>query len=159
MLKKIEKGFTLVEVIITSVIIVFISGAIYYGMTSVNYSIRNAELNQKAFIVLSNKMEQLKAEVALGHTNGETADKPICIEYNTIRDMVNFSDSEGSGANSSGCKTRASFRYEIRQRKTESLNVKICDINTWITWKMATRYGNTGRDTTLALSTTQMVFN
>ena len=107
MLKKIEIGFTLVEVIITSVIIIFISGAIYYGMTAINYSIRNSDLNQKAFIVLSNKMEQLKAEVALGHTDGESAIKPICIEYNTIRDMINFSDSEGSGAGSSGCKTRA----------------------------------------------------
>ena len=63
MTKKIEAGFTLVEVMVTAVIIVFITGAIFYGILSVNYSIRNAELNQTAFNTLSNKMEELKSQV------------------------------------------------------------------------------------------------
>ena len=160
MIKKIKTGFTLVEVIIASLVIIFISSAIYYGMLAVNYSIRDSELNQKAFIVLSNKIEQLKAEVALGHRDdGNDVNEPICIEYDTIKDMVRLANSGNSGANSPGCKTNGLFGYKIRQRNTESLNAKVCDIDAYLTWNMITRFGYRGRDTTLALSTTQLVFN
>ena len=161
MIKKIEIGFTLVEVIITSVIIIFISGAIYYGMMSVSYSVRNAELRQNAFTSLSNKIEGFKARVSLGHIakSGENDNYNLCIEYKSIKDMSRLANSENLGATSPGCKTNGEFYYNIKPRKSESLNAKVYDINASITWKLITRFGNTGRDTTINLNVSQLVFN
>ena len=67
MIKNYHLGFTLVELIVAALIIVSITGAIMYGIASSNNSLKNAEIRQLAFITLSNKMEELKAQVALGH--------------------------------------------------------------------------------------------
>ena len=157
MIKKYESGLTLVEVIVTSVILISITGAIYYGILSVNYSIRNAELRQTAFLTLSNKMEELKAQVALDRVQSPSSlNKRICIEYNGIKDMLN---SGGSASIGSGCKTIGYFSHNIRNRITESVHVRIFDIDASIKWKMITRMGNMGRDTTLKLNVSQLVFN
>ena len=63
--KKYEYGFTLVELIVSALIVSFITGSIMYGIISTNNSLRNVELNRLAFVALSNKMEELKAQVAL----------------------------------------------------------------------------------------------
>ena len=89
MIKKYESGLTLVEVIVASVILIAITGAIYYGILSVNYSIRNSELSQTAFLTLTNRMEELKAQVALDRVQSKSSlNKRICIEYIGITDLL-----------------------------------------------------------------------
>ncbi len=155
MIKKYERGLTLIEVIVASVVLISITGAIYYGILSVNYSIRNAELNQAAFSTLSNKMEELKAQVALNRIQSPSSlNKRICIEYNSIRDMINAGNNVGNG-----CKTVGYFSHNIRSRQTESVHTNIFDIQASIKWKMITRLGQLGRDTTLKLNVSQLVFN
>ena len=136
-------------------VLISITGAIYYGILSVNYSIRNAELNQAAFSTLSNKMEELKAQVALNRIQSPSSlNKRICIEYNSIRDMINAGNNVGNG-----CKTVGYFSHNIRSRQTESVHTNIFDIQASIKWKMITRLGLLGRDTTLKLNVSQLVFN
>ena len=155
MIKKYEKGLTLIEVIITSVILISITGAIYYGIQSVNYSIRNTELSQTAFLTLSNRMEELKSQVALNRIQSPSSlNKKICIEYKSIKDMIIEGNSIGSG-----CKTIGYFSHNIRSRQTESVHTNIFDIEASIRWKMITRLGKIGRDTTLKLNVSQLVFN
>ena len=64
-MEKIESGFTLVEVVITALIIVMITGSIMYGVATTDNSLRNVELRHRAFNTLANKMEEFKAQVAL----------------------------------------------------------------------------------------------
>ena len=157
MIKKYESGLTLVEVIVASVILIAITGAIYYGILSVNYSIRNSELSQTAFLTLSNRMEELKAQVALDRVQSKSSlNKRICIEYNGITDLLNSGPSSSIG---SGCRTIGYFSHNIRNRNTESVHVRIFDIEASIKWKMITRLGNIGKDTTLKLNVSQLVFN
>ena len=68
-------------------------------------------------------------------------------------------NSGGSASIGSGCKTIGYFSHNIRNRTTESVHVRIFDIDASIKWKMITRLGNMGRDTTLKLNVSQLVFN
>ena len=54
MVKKYKLGFTLVELVIASLIIVSITGAIVYGIVTTDNSLRNVELRERVFIALSN---------------------------------------------------------------------------------------------------------
>ena len=56
MVKKYRLGFTLVELVIASLIIVSITGAIMYGIITTDNSLRNVELRERAFVTLSNRM-------------------------------------------------------------------------------------------------------
>ena len=154
MIKKYERGLTLIEVIVASVVLISITGAIYYGILSVNYSIRNAELNQAAFSTLSNKMEELKAQVALNRIQDpNSSNKKECIEYNSIPDMVNNRNS------SPGCKTVGYFSHDIKKRLMESLNAKVYDIEASIRFKMMARFGKNDKDNILRLTASQLVIN
>ena len=102
-------------------------------------------------------MEELKAQVALDRIQSPSSlNKRICIEYNGIKDMLRL---RGSTAIGSGCKTIGYFSHNIRNRITESVHARIFDIEASIKWKMITRLGNMGRDTTIKLNVSQLVFN
>ena len=153
MVKKYRLGFTLVELIIASLIIVSITGAIIYGIVSTDNSLRNVELRQNAFIALSNKMEELKAQVALNRIQSPSAaNKRTCIEYNTISDMIN-------GREGSGCKTIGYLSHNIRNRKNQSLNTQIYDIEASIKYKVIFRFGTFYKDSIIKLNVTQLVLN
>ena len=70
------------------------------------------------------------------------------------RDMINAGNNVGNG-----CKTIGYFSHNIRSRQTESVHTNIFDIQASIKWKMITRLGQLGRDTTLKLNVSQLVFN
>ena len=90
MVKKYKLGFTLVELVTASLIIASITGAIIYGIVTTDNSIRNVELRERAFIALSNRVEELKAQVALSRIQSPSAaNERTCIEYSTILDMIN----------------------------------------------------------------------
>ena len=153
MVKKYKLGFTLVELVLASLIIISITGAIMYGIASTNNALRNVELRQNAFIVLSNKMEELKAQVALNRIQSPSvANKRTCIEYNTISDMINRREV-------SGCKTIGYLSHTIRNRKTESLNTQVYDIEASIKYKIISRFGAFNRDSIIKLNVTQLVLN
>lgn len=153
MVKKYRLGFTLVELIIASLIIVSITGAIIYGIASTDNSLRNVELREHAFVTLSNRMEELKAQVALNRIQSRSvANQKTCIEYKTISDMINKRD------NSSGCKTIGYLSHNIRARKNESIHTRTYDIEGSIKWKMVSRFGVFVKDTTIKLNVTQLVF-
>ena len=68
MIKKYQLGFTLLELLVASLIIAFIAGSIMYGLSSSNNRLRNTELSQLAFNTLANKIEEysiynLKGEI------------------------------------------------------------------------------------------------
>ena len=151
MIKKHEIGFTLIEVLITAVIIVFISLAIVYGVNSVHHSSRDVELNQLAFITLSNRMEELKAQVALNRIQSPNGvNKKVCIEYKNISALVSGQEV------GTGCKTFGYFSHDMKNRKTESLRTQIYDIKASIRWRMVNGYN---KDTTIKLNVSQLVFN
>ena len=153
MVKKYKLGFTLVELVVASLIIVSITGSIMYGIVSTDNSLRNVELRQNAFIALSNKMEELKAQVALNRIQSPSAaNKRTCIEYNTISDMIN-------GREGSGCKTIGYLSHNIRNRKTQSLNTQIYDIEASIKYKVISRFGTFYKDSIIKLNVTQLVLN
>tara|TARA_B110000263_G_scaffold29154_1_gene22178 strand:+ start:273 stop:734 length:462 start_codon:yes stop_codon:yes gene_type:complete len=153
-MKKIKLGFSLVELIVAMVIIISITGSIMYGIASTHNSLRNAEIRQLAFIELANKMEELKGQVALNRVQSASInDAKVCIEYNSIDDMI-------AGRNTSfGCRTAAYLSHNIKFRATESPHAKIKDINASITWELISRYGQKGKDSTLSLNVSQLVFN
>jgi len=155
MIKKHELGFTLVELLVASLIIAFIAGSIMYGVSSSNNSLRNTELNQLAFITLTNKMEELKAQVALDRIQSiSTNNKKICIEYKSIKDLMSDDESE------SRCRTVGYYSYKMKNRKTESSRTRVYDIEAKIKWKTISRFwGQKGIDTTLTLNVSQLVFN
>ena len=153
MVKKYRLGFTLVELVIASLIIVSITGAIMYGIITTDNSLRNVELRERAFVTLSNRMEELKAQVALNRIQSPSvANQRTCIEYKTISDMVN-------GREGSGCKTIGYFSHNIRNRKNESLNTQLYDIEASIKFKMVSRFGVFNKDTVVRLNVTQLVLN
>ena len=153
MVKKYRLGFTLVELVIASLIVVSITGAIMYGIITTDNSLRNVELRERAFVVLSNRMEELKAQVALNRIQSPSAaNQRTCIEYKTISDMIN-------GREGSGCETIGYFSHSIRNRKSESLNTQLYDIEASIKFKMASRFGRFNKDTTVKLNVTQLVLN
>ncbi len=150
---KIESGFTLVEVVITALIIVAITGSIMYGIATTDNSLRNVELRHRAFNVLANKVEEFKAQVALNRIqNSSDRDRRVCIEYKTIRDMVNQT---GPGT---GCRTIGYLSHNIRNRKTESNQAQIFDIQASLKYKMMSRFGRAGKDTVITLNVSQLVF-
>ena len=152
-MKKIESGFTLVEVVIAALIIVFITGSIMYGVVSTDNSLRNVELRHRAFSTLSNKMEEFKAQVALNRIQTSSdRDRRVCIEYKTIRDMVNKT---GIGT---GCKTIGYLSHNIRNRKTESNQAQIYDIEANLKYKVMSRFGRPGKDSIIKLNVSQLVF-
>ena len=154
MVKKYKLGFTLVELVTASLIIVSITGAIIYGIVSTDNSIRNVELRECAFIALSNRMEELKAQVALSRIQSpSSANERTCIEYNTISDMINHRD------NGPGCKTIGYFSHTIRNRKNQSINTQVYDIEASIKWKMISRFGVFNKDTVIRLNISQLVLN
>tara|TARA_Y100001970_G_scaffold119876_1_gene148665 strand:+ start:2631 stop:3095 length:465 start_codon:yes stop_codon:yes gene_type:complete len=154
MVKKIELGFTLVEVVIAALIIVAITGSIMYGVVTTDNSLRNVELRHNAFSVVSNKMEEFKAQVALNRIQSSSdRDRRVCVEYKTIRDMVNQT---GVGT---GCNTIGYLSHSIRNRKTESIHAKIFDIEASLKYKMVSRFGRAGRDTTIKLNVSQLVLD
>jgi prepilin-type N-terminal cleavage/methylation domain-containing protein len=150
---KIQSGFSLVELIVAMVIIIAITGSIMYGIASTHNSLRNAEIRQLAFIELSNKMEELKGQVALNRVQSASINEAkVCIEYNTIDDMI-------AGRNTgSGCRTVGYLSHNIKFRQTESVHAKIKDINASIRWKLIYGYGQ-NKDTTLSLNVSQLIFN
>ena len=153
MLKKYKLGFTLVELVIASLIVVSITGAIMYGIITTDNSLRNVELRERAFVTLSNRMEELKAQVALNRIQSPSvANQRTCIEYKTISDMINRREE-------SGCKTRGYFSHTIRNRKNESLNTQVYDIEASIKFKMISRFGIFNKDTIVKLNVTQLVLN
>jgi len=153
MVKKYRLGFTLVELVIASLIVVSITGAIMYGIVTTDNSLRNVELRERAFVALSNRMEELKAQVALNRIQSPSAaNQRTCIEYKTISDMIN-------GREGSGCKTIGYFSHSIRNRKSESLNTQLYDIEASIKFKMVSRFGRFNKDTTVKLNVTQLVLN
>ena len=153
MVKKYRLGFTLVELVIASLIVVSITGAIMYGIVTTDNSLRNVELRERAFVALSNRMEELKAQVALNRIQSPSAaNQRTCIEYKTISDMIN-------GREGSGCKTIGYFSHSIRNRKSESLNNQLYDIEASIKFKMVSRFGRFNKDTTVKLNVTQLVLN
>ena len=153
-MKKIESGFTLVEVVITALIIVMITGSIMYGVATTDNSLRNVELRHRAFNTLANKMEEFKAQVALNRIqNSSDRDRRVCIEYKTIRDMVNQT---GAGT---GCQTIGYLSHNIRSRKTESNQAQIFDIEGNLRYKVMSRFGRAGKDTIITLNVSQLVFN
>ncbi len=153
-IKRYQNGFTLVELIISALMIAFITGSIMYGIITTNNALRNVELNKLAFTTLSNKMEELKAQVALNRIQDpNSSNKKECIEYNSIPDMVNNRNS------SPGCKTVGYFSHDIKKRLMESLNAKVYDIEASIRFKMMARFGKNAKDTILRLTASQLVFN
>ena len=153
MVKKYKLGFTLVELVIASLIIVSVTGAIMYGIVSTDNSLRNVELRQNAFITLSNQMEKLKAQVALNRIQSPSAaNKRACIEYKTISDMIN-------GREGSGCKTIGYLSHTIRNRRNQSLNTQVYDIEASIKYKVISRLGNFYKDSVIKLNVTQLVLN
>ncbi len=154
MVKKFELGFTLVEVVIAALIIVAITGSIMYGVVTTDNSLRNVELRHNAFSVVSNKLEEFKAQVALNRIQSSSdRDRRVCVEYKTIRDMVNQT---GVGT---GCNTIGYLSHSIRNRKTESIHAKIFDIEASLKYKMVSRFGRAGRDTTIKLNVSQLVLD
>tara|TARA_B100000945_G_scaffold320801_1_gene332176 strand:- start:727 stop:1218 length:492 start_codon:yes stop_codon:yes gene_type:complete len=154
MFKKLNSGFTLVEVVISAMIIVALTASIMYGVVTTDNSLRNVELRHRAFNVLSNKMEEFKAQVALNRIQTSSdRDRRVCIEYKTIRDMINKT---GSGT---GCRTIGYLSHNIRSRKTESNQARIFDIEARLKYKVMSRFGKAGRDTTIKLNVSQLVFN
>ena len=154
MVKKYKSGFTLVELVTASFIIASITGAIIYGVVSTDNSIRNVELRERAFVALSNRLEELKAQVALNRIQSPSgANERTCIEYNTISDMINGRDSRP------GCKTIGYFSHTIRNRKTQSINTQVYDIEASIKWKMISRFGVFNKDTVIKLNVSQLVLN
>ena len=153
-MKKIKLGFSLIELIVAMVIIISITGAIMYGIATIHNSLRNAEIRQLAFIELSNKMEELKGQVALNRVQSPSInDAKVCIEYNTIDDMI------AGRKTGFGCRTVGYLTHNIKFRQTESIHAQIKDINASIRWKLISRYGQEGKDTTLSLNVSQLVFN
>ena len=154
MIKKYELGFTLVEVVIAALIIVVVTGSIMYGVVTTDNSLRNVELRHYAFNTLSNKMEEFKAQVALNRIQTSSdRDRRVCIEYKTIRDMVN-----GSGVGN-GCRTIGYLSHNIRNRKTESSHAQIFDIEANLKYKVMSRFGRAGKDTVIKLNVSQLVFD
>ena len=81
-MKRIESGFTLVEVVIAALIIVFVTGSVMYGVITTDNSLRNVELRHRGFNTLANKMEEFKAQVALNRIQTSSdRDRRVCIEY------------------------------------------------------------------------------
>ena len=153
MFKKYKLGFTLVELVIASLIIVFITGSIMYGIITTDNSLRNVELRERAFVTLSNRMEELKAQVALNRIQSPSAaNQRTCIEYKTISDMINNREV-------SGCKTTGYFSHTIRNRKNASLNTQIYDIEASIKYKVISRFGVFSKDSVVKLNVTQLVLN
>ena len=153
-MKKIESGFTLVEVVIAALIIVFVTGSVMYGVITTDNSLRNVELRHRGFNTLANKMEEFKAQVALNRIQTSSdRDRRVCIEYKTIRDMVNQT---GAGT---GCRTIGYLSHNIRSRQTESNQARIFDIEGKLKYKMMSRFGKAGKDTVIALNVSQLVFN
>jgi len=153
MVKKYKLGFTLVELVIASLIIVSITGAIVYGIVTTDNSLRNVELRERVFIALSNKMEELKGQVALNRIQSpSTANQRTCVEYKTISDMINHR--EGSG-----CKTIGYFSHTIRNRKNQSFNTQVYDIEASIKYKVISRFGVFSKDSVVKLNVTQLVLN
>ena len=153
MFKKYELGFTLVEVVIAALIIVVVTSSIMYGVATTDNSLRNVELRHHAFSTLSNKMEEFKAQVALNRIQSSSdRDRRVCIEYKTIRDMVNKT---GIGT---GCKTIGYLSHNIRNRKTESNQAQIYDIEANLKYKVMSRFGRPGKDSIIKLYVSQLVF-
>ena len=124
-----------------------------YGIVTTDNSLRNVELREHAFVTLSNRMEELKAQVALNRIQSPSvANQRTCIEYKTISDMINNRER-------SGCNTIGYFSHTIRNRKTESLNTQIYDIEASIKFKMISRFGVFNKDTVVKLNVTQLVLN
>jgi len=155
MIKKSKLGFTLVELLVASLIVAFIAGSIMYGIASSNNNLRNVELRQLAFNTLANKMEELKAQVALNQIQSiSTSNKKVCIEYKSIKDLMSDDNSE------SRCRTVGYYSYKMKNRKTESLQTKVYDIEAKIKWKTISRFwGQKGIDTVLTLNVSQLVFD
>jgi ribosomal protein S8E len=59
----------------------------------------------------------------------------------------------------SGCNTTGYFSHTIRNRKNESLNTQIYDIEASIKFKMISRFGVFNKDTVVKLNVTQLVLN
>ena len=155
MIKKYQLGFTLVELLVASLIIAFIAGSIMYGLSSSNNRLRNTELSQLAFNTLANKIEELKAQVALDRIQSiSTSNKKICIEYKSIKDLMSDDESE------SRCRTVGYYSYKMKNRKTASLRTRVYDIEAKMKWKTIPRFwGDKGIDTVLTLNVSQLVFN
>ena len=155
MIKRYKLGFTLVELLVASLIIAFIAGSIMYGVSSSNNNLRNVELRQLAFNTLANKIEELKAQVALNRIQSISANnKKVCIEYKSIKDLISDDESE------SRCRTVGYYSYKMKNRKTESLRTRVYDIEAEIKWKTISRFfGQKGVDTVLTLNVSQLVFN
>ena len=99
-------------------------------------------------------MEQFKAQVALNRIQSSSdKDRRVCIEYKTIRDMINQS---GVG---NGCRTIGYLSHKIRNRRTESVHAKIFDIEASLKYKVVSRFGRAGRDTIIKLNVSQLVFD
>jgi Tfp pilus assembly protein PilE len=153
MFKKYELGFTLVEVVIAALIIVVVTSSIMYGVATTDNSLRNVELRHHAFMTLSNKMEEFKAQVALNRIQSSSdRDRRVCIEYKTIRDMVNKT---GIGT---GCRTIGYLSHNIRNRRTESNQARIYDIEASLKYKVMSRFGRPGKDSIIKLNVSQLVF-
>ena len=153
MSKKYELGFTLVEVVIAALIIVVVTSSIMYGVATTDNSLRNVELRHHAFSTLSNKMEEFKAQVALNRIQSSSdRDRRVCIEYKTIRDMVNKT---GIGT---GCRTIGYLSHNIRNRRTESNQAQIFDIEANLRYKVMSRFGRPGKDSVIKLNVSQLVF-
>jgi len=153
MFKKYDLGFTLVEVVIAALIIVVVTSSIMYGVATTDNSLRNVELRHHAFMTLSNKMEEFKAQVALNRIQSSSdRDRRVCIEYKTIRDMVNKT---GIGT---GCRTIGYLSHNIRNRRTESNQARIYDIEASLKYKVMSRFGRPGKDSIIKLNVSQLVF-
>ena len=99
-------------------------------------------------------MEEFKAQVALNRIQTSSdRDRRVCIEYKTIRDMVNQT---GAGT---GCRTIGYLSHNIRSRQTESNQARIFDIEGKLKYKMMSRFGKAGKDTVITLNVSQLVFN
>ena len=153
-MNQLKMGFTLIELLISALIISFISGSIIYGIVLTDRSLRNEALKEFAFITLSNKMEELKAQTAANRvTNQSGKNKMVCIEYKTINDMLKNVDNKAT------CQTMGRFSYNVKPRKVESVHARVFDIDVQIKWRTATLRGGFVKDTSLSMTGTQLVFN
>ena len=139
-IKKLDSGFSLVELMVSILITIFTSGAIMVGVTQAKSSLRAIQIEEMAFDYIQGLTEKMKGRISAQILpSPQSKCEKECIEADEEDNCIIYADE---------------VCYDISRINTGSSVAKRFKIDTRIMWT-----DNFGNEKEMELSTVQLVMN